>query len=170
VARKLECVPDDLTLRCGVSARVRVKTSDATANITITALGYDNSVASVAPVNGQTNEDGYLEVTITCGQRGACPGETTVTFDASGYDSDSLDVECEDYPAPAPPPAPSPAPTALVALVELPAHRVPKLLRSHFADWRKRSVLLVDPSHAKTDDPDRPGSTRSVTRGGGAET
>jgi hypothetical protein len=95
MAEKLNCVPDEVTLRCGCFTNIRVRTSDNAQGKRITALGYDNTVAILDPIEGDTNADGYFEVKVTCAQAGACPGSTIVTFDATGYNSDSLEIKCE---------------------------------------------------------------------------
>jgi hypothetical protein len=97
MAKSLKCVPDDVTLRCGVRSIIQVKTSDDAQGVTIKALGYDSTVASLNPTEGNTNNEGHLEVSVTCAQERACPGETTVTFAATGYDEDALEIECKTF-------------------------------------------------------------------------
>ena len=129
MAKTLRCVPVDVTLRCGVSTTVRVRTSDGAQGISIKALGYDRTVASLNPTEGNTNKDGYLEVIVTCAQPGACPGETAVTFDATGYDEDTLDIECETFET-------SAITTVKVALMEVPIRKLPKLLSEQLSPTR----------------------------------
>ena len=81
MAKSLKCVPDDVTLRCGVRTTIYVKTSDDAQGVTIKALGYDSTVASLNPTEGNTNDEGYLEVSVTYAQERACPGETTVEYE-----------------------------------------------------------------------------------------
>lgn len=128
MAKSLKCVPDDVTLRCGVRTTILVKTSDAAQGVTIKARGYDSTVASLNPAEGKTNDEGYLEVSVVCAQERACPGETTVTFTAPGYDEDTLEIECKTYPAP--------------AVVEKPVQKIPQLLSGRHQRVKKQLASL----------------------------
>ena len=81
MVKSLKCVPDDVTLRCGVRSIIQVKTSDDAQGATTKALGYDSTVASLNPTEGKTNNEGYLEVSVTRAQERACPGETTAEYE-----------------------------------------------------------------------------------------
>jgi hypothetical protein len=121
MSKDLQCVPGNVTLRCGGATTIRVKTLDGAEGVTIKALGYDSTVVTLNPTEGTTNKDGYLEVTVTCAQPGGCPGETTVTYDATGYDNDTLNINCKKINVAA-------ITTVKVALMEVPIKLLPKLL------------------------------------------
>jgi len=129
MTKSLTCVPDSVTLRCGVRATIEVQTSDAAQGVMIKARGYDSTVASLNPAEGNTNSDGYLEIAVTCAQERACPGKTTVTFAAPGYDADTLEIECETFPAP--------------SAMEIPAQKMPQLL-SERQQRVKKQLASVD--------------------------
>ncbi len=127
--KTLKCVPGRVSLNCGMtggpsSTTVRVKTSDSQANIAIRALGFNPACATVSPTEGRTNQDGYLDVTVGC-QGLACPGDTTVTFDATGYDDDDVEVNCQPLP---PPPGTHGQTTIALIPVALPRHLLAEYL------------------------------------------
>jgi hypothetical protein len=93
----LVCVPRTVTLGCGGTTRITVKTSDKKANVTVRTLGFDSDVARINPEEGTTNDMGFADFFISCAGAGInCPGRTTVTFFAVDYKDDDLDVECVD--------------------------------------------------------------------------
>lgn len=126
MAERLICIPSSVTLRCGSDATVRIRTSDNKKGVGITALGFDDTVATVNPETGGTTAgDGSLDVNIRCSGVGdGCPGATTVTFDASGYTPCSVNIRCE---------APSRREVAQIAFAVVPLQVLPQLLSAQLS-------------------------------------
>jgi hypothetical protein len=125
----LVCVPRTVTLGCGGTTRITIKTSDKKANVTVQAIGFDGDVARINPEEGTTNEKGFVDFFITCAGAGVnCPASTTFTFFAVDYDDDDLDVECVDRGRPPNPEAPQiPLALAITPLIfapQLPADQL----------------------------------------------
>jgi hypothetical protein len=96
----ISCIPTEVTLTCGEpasEAKVRIR-ADTAAEIDVTALGYDPAVASLSPAGGKTTDKGILDMVVKCVDKGPCPADTTVTFDAGGQTC-TLKITCTNHKA-----------------------------------------------------------------------
>ena len=100
--KTLRCAPTRIKLFCETSSHstVRVKTSDLSAGVSISAIGFDTSKVSVTPNQAETNEKGYVDFRVHCLGLSFCPCETTITFDADKgeYLECEVEVDCTKLP------------------------------------------------------------------------
>ena len=96
---ELECIPSTYEAYCFEnSARIFVKASDGAKGVTIEAVGYSGRRSKLDPEKATTDENGYAEFWVRCGD--ACPAESEITFVSrkSKHAPATLSIKCMKRP------------------------------------------------------------------------